>query len=96
MELFHNVEVKTIAEIARDLSIGEETVRRFIAATYEGPNVNGKFSYIDAVILLCTKFKSNSMYYEDQQREEIQHLIAQRKYGNALRKCMNDSNHKIK
>lgn len=84
-DLYENFEIKTIPEIAIDLCINGVTVRRILETIYNGKNVDGSFSNMDLMILLCTKFGNKSPYLDDQQDEKIQRLIKRRKIIHELK-----------
>ncbi len=87
-KLFNNYEFKTISEISEDLDINPKTLRLYLKALYTGKNCDGKYSKISLQILLCTKFVSNSPYYDDQQ--ELMDVIKRRQIVKELK---NNSNH---
>ena len=87
-KLFNNYEFKTISEISEDLDINPKTLRLYLRALYTGKNCDGKYSKISLQILLCTKFVSNSPYYDDQQ--ELMDVIKRRQIVKELK---NNSNH---
>lgn len=84
-DLYDNLEVQSIPEIADIIGVNNETIRKVLEIIYDGPKMNGTFSKIDSMILLCTKFGNCSKYLEDQQDEEIQRLIKRREIARQIK-----------
>lgn len=75
-DLYNNFDMKTVPEMARELEIGESTLRLYLDKMYKEKNCDGKYSKLSLLILLCTKFVPNSPYYKDQQ--ELSLIIKKR------------------
>ena len=84
-ELYNNFDMKSIPKMAEELEIGESTLRLYLDKMYTGKNSDGKYSKISLRILLCTKFGTQSSYYEDQQ--ELISIIKKREIVKTLRNC---------
>lgn len=77
-KLYANYEMKTIPEIANDLNVDQGVIRKSLAAFYQGIRADGKISFKDLKVLLCTRFGGGSPYLEDQKNDKIQRLIKRR------------------
>lgn len=66
-ELYLSYEVKTIGEIASDLNINRSTLYIFYNEYYSSCNLDGTYSPLTTMIMLCTKFYCSSKFYEEQQ-----------------------------
>lgn len=82
-ELYNNYEMKTIPDMADELEISATSLRNYIEMMYNGKNINGKYSKISLMILLCTKFKSTSQYFDAQQ--ELSSIIKKREIVKLLK-----------
>lgn len=85
--LFKTFEVKSVSEIAEALEIHPKTLRVYLEKLYTGKNSYGKYSKISLRILLCTKFSTQSLYYEDQ--KELRPIIKKREIVKILKSCEN-------
>lgn len=81
--LYINYDVKSVSEIANDLEVSCETIRRYIEVLYDGKNMYGKYSKISLMILLCTKFGNKSPYYNAQ--KELSNILKKREIVKLLK-----------
>lgn len=84
-DLYINFEMKTIPEMAEELEMGISTLRLYIESMYKEKNSDGKYSKISMMILLCTRFGTNSPHYKEQQ--ELRSIIKKRGIVKTLRNC---------
>ena len=88
-ELYENLEMKTIPEIANELGVSASAIHKFLKCNYVSIE-NGEYSPIMVMIMLCTKFGNTSCYHFEQQ-EKFGEIIKKR----AILKDVKSRNEKL-